>query len=201
MEHRQFREHLADYVTGRLESATAAAIRDHVATCPDCAGEVRRLHVVQAALERAHDPAPPSGYFESLVPRFRMRLDGRTELPAGRTWRLVLPAAAMLVLAGLLSTMTINGSSNAGLRSLTKDIDPPALHDAIVRQLDEQAVTVADQEFLLTSGADQAIARGLLQDALVSSEWVQADPLQALEDLDAYEVQRILSILEQRSIL
>ncbi len=82
MECTEARDHLIDLVRGHLEAETAAAVRAHVARCPECAAALQTQTEVRSLI-RAHLPryAAPA----ALHARIRASAD-RPPSPGWRAW-------------------------------------------------------------------------------------------------------------------
>lgn len=93
------REQLGGYVDGEVALESRAEIHDHVASCPDCAGELAELHELADALSRPQTAAVPTGLWQAIEERLPAR-------PKRRILTFPIPrfigiAAAVFILVGL----------------------------------------------------------------------------------------------------
>jgi hypothetical protein len=96
------RQELAAYALGGLDPAEAAAVEEHLASCPACAAELARLEPLPGLIARAEGleiPEPPAALEERLLDRVAAsrprRSRRRARRPAG------LRALAATALAGV----------------------------------------------------------------------------------------------------
>lgn len=93
------REQLGTYVDGEVPPESRAEIHDHVANCPDCAGELAELRELANALSRPGTVAVPPNLWQAIEERLPARPKRRIltfPIP-----RLVGIAAAVFIVVGL----------------------------------------------------------------------------------------------------
>ncbi len=85
---------LEEYFEGSLAEPQATAVADHLATCADCAAELRQIERVVAALEAVPAALPGDGLLRSITARVAesSRPDAR-RLAWPRQWRWAAAAA------------------------------------------------------------------------------------------------------------
>lgn len=93
------REQLGAYVDGEIAPEFRAEIGHHVASCPDCAGELAELHDLADALSRPQIAAVPAGLWRAIEEQLPAR-------PKRRILTFPIPrfigiAAAVFILVGL----------------------------------------------------------------------------------------------------
>ena len=90
-EHEYYRSLLPDVVKGTLNADEAAELDRHLADCAECAQDRSVIETAMDALQAETSPqAPPSHYFETVLPRVRERLipSSSRGLPCrSRPWR------------------------------------------------------------------------------------------------------------------
>jgi len=72
--------HLLDYAEGELDDALRAALREHVAGCPDCRRELQEIEGLRSSLGRERVPEPGPAFWEEFPDRVWQAY--RAELPA-----------------------------------------------------------------------------------------------------------------------
>ena len=68
---------LPDYITGRIEAEAREVIERHLALCAACREEHELLRRTFAQVADSPTHVSPPGYFATVLPRVRMRLDNR----------------------------------------------------------------------------------------------------------------------------
>jgi len=123
MTYAQFHPNLAAFVLGGLEPEEAAAVRRHLASCPDCRNELRELEEVNRALEAGPPPADPPGYLkDEILSRVRAgelssiserssssRNPHASEDSRSRSLRFVLPSVAAVALVATITLGIVFG--------------------------------------------------------------------------------------------
>lgn len=93
------REQLGAYVDGEIAPELRAEISHHVASCPDCAGELAELRELADALSRPQAAVVPTGLWQAIEERLPAKPKRRIltfPIP-----RLIGIAAAVFILVGL----------------------------------------------------------------------------------------------------
>jgi anti-sigma factor RsiW len=96
-------DRLSAYLDGELSAGDAAAVEEHLRTCPACRAELDALSRVRQLLRHLPPPEPPSGLVELLLIRPRQRV-----LPVA--W--AASAAAAIVLGALAAGTTTAPAPN-----------------------------------------------------------------------------------------
>jgi hypothetical protein len=121
------RERLSAYLDGELPPAERAEVEAHLATCPECAALLADLEGVDAVARELPVEAP-SGYFDSLPGRVRLRIAGedapRAHAAAPRTGRRV-PAWTWALAAALLLAVVTPTTMSRLMRARTPLSDAP----------------------------------------------------------------------------
>jgi anti-sigma factor RsiW len=86
---------LGAYLDDELHASEAAALREHIGSCPKCAAEIVELVRIKRGLRPAGARFAPS-------PEFRRRIEQQIRQPSRRSWRLQLIPAAVFAAAVLL---------------------------------------------------------------------------------------------------
>jgi anti-sigma factor RsiW len=95
---------LSALLDGALDPAARQAVESHLAGCPACRAEHRRLQGALAALARLPAAPEPSPWFETRLAARLARAPRRGLLGRWSGWRLAVPATglAAALLAGVL---------------------------------------------------------------------------------------------------
>jgi anti-sigma factor RsiW len=92
-------EKVTAFVDEALAPRERAVLDEHIGACGGCRQQLEDERAVRVALRRLDGPEPPPG----LEARLRARLEQRTPSPLVRVARVLLPLAAVLVLASVVS--------------------------------------------------------------------------------------------------
>jgi len=84
-----------DYATGALSEGARAAVERHLATCPDCAADLRLVQRIETSLREEADREAPAG----LVDRVLARTHPAAPRSLRREFLRLAAAAAVLVSA------------------------------------------------------------------------------------------------------
>jgi anti-sigma factor RsiW len=128
MKHEEVKSLLGAYALGAVDEGEARAIREHLATCPECAAEFALLTEAVSALALAAAPQEPSaafddGVLEAAGVKTRAASAGNVvgfnrgsrKRTAMRVW-LASGIAALLVAVAVLSLATINANHEVSTR-------------------------------------------------------------------------------------
>lgn len=168
---REWTDKIIDWLEGELNADEARQVREHVASCAECAAEADNLRQALEVVKRpAHDPG--EAYFETLYTRIHKRIaaereylpwtvrlwralsDGAWLRPAAVTATVILIAAVALVGGGLLDLNTdqVPKMDVAGVSMVKKPLTPmlavtvnPHLKEAVALLNDEQAAEFETQ--------------------------------------------------------
>ena len=208
MDHKQFEHLLPDLAAGTLDRADSDLLQAHLQHCAVCIQQLEGFRQVMSELRSAKETkSAPDGYFANIVPRFRLRLQGRSDRSTGFGWlQLAPPFAAAVIVLGLLATLQgpigSNGSNGSnGLRSLVADLESAEVTDAFLSEIDQQPLATMDSDDVLAGTLDRgAVSRDLLE-RIAESAWGDLAPLQTVEDLESDELDVLLQRLESRTYL
>lgn len=92
-------ESISLLAAGCLPPEEAAAVRGHLAGCPDCAARFAELSAVCGGLERSRAPAAPTA---AMLRRWDALATGGLHRPPARSTRSLAPALAAAIAASLL---------------------------------------------------------------------------------------------------
>jgi len=139
---------LPDYLNNMLEESLRPLVESHLEECSACRTELKNLRTTFHSLSTYQAPPPADGYFATVLPRVRQRLEGKK--PASffahpLVARLAVPlAAGAVVLAILLSVpFSERGSENGHnpLQPVLQGLEAVELVDIILDQADRQSLT------------------------------------------------------------
>jgi hypothetical protein len=110
MDHEQCSDLLPRYVQGELHADTAAEVRAHLESCPDCRAEESAVRAIHAA------PVKPMTDIERtrLHRTLRDRLDVPQRTPARMAWLPPALTAAALLLALVVGIQVMSGTGGGG---------------------------------------------------------------------------------------
>ena len=204
---------LPDYLNHRLEEPLQRGVERHLEECASCRAELRELQEAFHNLE-AHNPdQPPHGYFSSILPRVRERLEVSRRgsfLAHPLVTRLAVPLAAGLVIFLVLVRIPFPVGDNARdhnpLQPVLSDIDGEELLDIVLDQVHRQALnTVAESEASSLLAVPILRSDHLLNDAQhisMRDEPLIGNPMpEALDQLSESDVDALVQRLGERTIL
>jgi hypothetical protein len=130
-----------DYGTGNLDTTERRSVEQHVANCIVCGNDVKNLIAAEEALENSRAHAPDPGYFHSILPRVRARIEGSGRVPryfSDVGLRVALPLGAsivcILILINLPSIPFKKSSQTEALLQMTKEWTYDEIVDAVAGQ-------------------------------------------------------------------
>ena len=144
--------HLPDYINGTLDPPLLPWVEEHLQECEECRAEVEELRGTMSALRRAELKSPHDGYFTTVLPRVRERLDDRKG--ASKRWSpLVTRFAAPLVAGALLLAIFLRSPlavrDTAGehnpLQPVVHGLEAEELVDMILDQVQHQTISSAGE--------------------------------------------------------
>jgi hypothetical protein len=113
---------LSAYIDGELTPADRAAVKEHLAQCPGCTGELSRLSAIDAGINRLPE-ITPNPFFTARVSA-AARAMSEYHGPFRRFLRIPIPAMAVLVTFILVNLFTfafnINAMENGPRRELAR---------------------------------------------------------------------------------
>lgn len=200
--HDHIEQTLTDFLAGGLNDTEQNEVQTHLDSCPLCREKLASLQETIAVLERNRDSGVPEGYFGTILPRLRQRIDRPRRL--GRLLDLrwpqwAAPLAAAILVAGLLTAIPLTTRETLDLAALTRELEADDLADAYFDALQTSAVPVIwpdDPINGTVAGLD--LSNGVLN--LILDENVLQE-LGTVEDLNQEEVETILRQLETRTLL
>jgi anti-sigma factor RsiW len=125
---------LPDFIHGALDEATSANVRAHLSECATCREEEQKLRILLAAVDRHHPPQPPTGYYQTILPRVRQRLEkpSWTSIIANPFLsRLLFPSvsAAVIILAFLM--VFRSAGNDSAMREAVAGLESGQVLDAL----------------------------------------------------------------------
>jgi anti-sigma-K factor RskA len=154
-DHERWADAAGAYVLGALPDAEVPGYESHLAECPICREEVEELRPAAEAIPMSSSPKRPPAELKArimaevereaalLAPSAPMIERPRRRRPLFSGWRLA-PAAAALLIAGVLAGALLTGGEDA--RTIQATIDPEQVQGARaeLRVEDGGATLVAD---------------------------------------------------------
>jgi anti-sigma-K factor RskA len=121
----RFEELLGPYLLGQLTAEEEHQLKRHLEGCPRCQDELEGIRQTHALLEELAANKPPP----ELKGRVLAHAKGEASARFGRGWKLWVPAAAALLIAGILGIAlfaAIAGDSSSGLPLTATALAPGA---------------------------------------------------------------------------
>lgn len=171
----EMREALPELLHGRLDAASAARVREHVALCAECAAELELLGRARRAYEASAQPVDTAAIVRALpAARAARMLRPRRTSSLGM---LQLAAAIVLLLVGALVVRTVSrGGSDNGANP----------QEMVVQPVDSAPDTA--------SGSPK---QDEMRSVAVAQPRVLAMALSDLDDLEADEIETMLDALDR----
>ena len=201
-EHEYYRSLLPDVVKGTLNADEAAELDRHLADCAECAQDRSVIETAMDALQAETSPqAPPSHYFETVLPHVRERLDRSHQT----SWihsviftRVAVPLAALALFVVLIARVPFDSTSNNSvLRSMISSLSTEELTDAMVKQ-SELTLAPWSSEALSELVPENAVTTKLAADIIESGD---VSAYQTLSDLSDKDIDLLLQRLGERNML
>ncbi len=206
---------LPDYLTGFLEEELRKGVDEHLRRCNRCRQQERSLREVLLRIAQEPSPIVPDGYFAALLPRIRARLEDR------RAWRpswtpVVARIGAPLAVAILIFAIALHlefrypstqsESETNPLHLIAKEISAEELQRVLADQLSRQPLleTTVDpetiqQQVIRALAADLELSARSQSPSIIFGNGVSVS--ESLNELSEAELQTLLRLLEERSIL
>lgn len=140
---------LPDLIRGKLDAKMSANVRTHLSECLACQAEERKMRVLLGELDRLSLPHPPPGYFQTILPRVRERLEKPrwTQIFAKPlVGRILVPATAALVL-GVAALQMFRSHIDGDLKSTVARLEAEEVLEAVEE----------DELFRLWNGGQRAV--------------------------------------------
>jgi hypothetical protein len=140
-------------------------ISGHLQECPRCAREARRLKALLGSLGSVAVPEPPEAYWQTFLPRLRIRMMAQRMSGRARTawiWALAGTAASFLLAGLAVGRWEAPPETRARLRleQVAEGIDPDSLQQALDTLLPDSdpGVTLGGRSEATANAADMARA-------------------------------------------
>lgn len=203
MEHDHIESRLADLVTGEVATEERDMIQHHLDDCPSCREQLEALRNTMDALRREPMADVPEGYFGTVLPRLRRRI----EQPRGlRRWldlswpQWAGPVGAAVLMVGLLMSVPLGDrQETSALVNVLGDLGASELTEVYFDELQTAPLAATMPEDLaggILAGFD--LRSDLLETML--DEHVMLD-LRTVDELEEEEIGIILRRLEARTLL
>lgn len=202
-DHKQFEYLLPDLAAGVLDGSDRELINGHLEQCQQCRERLQEFRQIMVTLRATNETDQvPEGYFANIVPRFHARASKHSDAFLGMRWlQLVPPAAAFIIVAGLLSTLQPSaelGNAN-GLKSLAGELEAADLTDAYLSEVDQQVMSAMSVNDALAGALSrEAVSRELLERIADAQD---LPVLQSFDDLENEELDILLQRLQSRKYL
>lgn len=159
---------LADYENGKLDAALRRAVSDHLAECAECRTEAELFRSAFRTLQSVESPRLPASYFNTLVPRVRLRFEESKHLSWHRHWgllRFAAPLAAAVVTVALLMQVPTPPNNR-----LEKNVPE---RNAVTSATIAEVITQQSGLPFLSSFEVQEFAASVLPDSLLQEQLTQ----------------------------
>jgi hypothetical protein len=205
---------LPEYLNSTLEESLRPGVEEHLKHCSSCSAELTGLRQTMNILDSHTTEGPPSGYFTTVLPRVRERLEGeesRSLFSSPLLIRLALPiGAAALALFIVLSLpfpgteaetghnplqAVMHGSTSDELVDVVLDMVPlqPLSSPTVEGETSSLlGVRVLRGDHLLSHADEAPFAEGFTQDEMMPEE---------LEELSEADLEALVQRLGERTLL
>ncbi len=205
---------LPEYLNGTLADSHRPGVEEHLKYCSSCRTELAELRQTMEMLEDRGTAEPPSGYFTTVLPRVRERLEGeesRNVVVNPLLTRLALPiGVAVLVLFIVLSLpfpgnepeigsnplqAVVHGSTTDELVDVVLDMVPLQPLSSPTLEVETSSllgVRLLRGEHLLANVNEASFAEDFTQDETMSDE---------LEQLNEADLEALVQRLGERTVL
>ena len=206
-DHDRYVELIPDYCSGRLTESESESLLRHAEACERCARTLAELRPLFSALEMDKPLEAPPGYFATVLPKVRARIDRKRSVPSP-TWmpELALPAAGLALAVMVMLTLALPWQQgDPGPESMTQAIGQlPAdvLADALVDQAERAGVSDGSFVDVITDERlDSEIVNTLTSDPSALGELEASSEALWPTDLSETEVTVLLQRLSEREVL
>ncbi|MFH0991886.1 MAG: zf-HC2 domain-containing protein [bacterium] len=206
-------EILPDFLNGTLDGETSKAVENHLLSCAKCRQESDALRSLFTQLEAGKHPIVPSGYFSTIVPRVRERIEKPTLFRIS-LYSSILQRMAPVVAAAALVILLINldypkgtfETVDNGLAAAMQDMTMSDLTEAALDQFSFQPLdaTTSTHEALSEIGS-KALSIDLLEEQVPAMSGLLSNTLNngtsiQLESISESELNTLLERLGERII-
>ncbi len=210
---------LVEYNDGTILPANRKIVEEHLASCAQCARDVRLIAGALDALRNVAEDSVPTNYFVNLVPRIHKRLERRRRFALASlipAWieEVLAPVSALAVVASLvalffvLAPVTVDVSSP--LKSIVREMqndDSLALTELITSPdvaqtnlgVERQVLETVSDPSLVTQHFEKQLLPSNVGDVSIPSSFISSDP--SYESLSSDEVDRVIERLSHQTIL
>jgi hypothetical protein len=204
---------LPDYVRGRLEEQVKSGVELHLAHCSACKTELDQLQMATSLIERESKSAVPAGYFNTVLPRVRTRLESNS---AEYFWnpligKVALPLATAILAIAIFwripSTISTVQMENP-LKSLIQSNTTEELNSLFSYESETSLWSHSDQSLLTNVLSNERFLKNqLVKEALEShpmsifADGAELSSQQLLKNLDEVDVEEILQQLANKDII
>jgi len=205
---------LPEYLDGTLDDSLRPGVEEHLKYCSSCVAELTELHQTMEMLEHRGAEGPPVGYFTTVLPRVRERLEGkaaRNLFSSPLLLRLALPiGAAALALFIVLSLPFPGTEAETGhnpLQAVMHGSTTDELVDVVLDMVPLQPLSTPTVEGETSSLLGVRVLRGdhLLahaDEASYADEFTFDGSMpEGLEELNEADVQALVQRLGEGTIL
>ncbi len=196
---------LPEYTEGALEEMAMDQVREHLRSCPACAGVARELDSIVLGARHLTQRKPAEAYWNSLLPRIHERIERRSRrMLVGKTMRYLSPVAVTLAVFLLILSMRVpNDTAYSGLSSALRN----ARSDELQLMADQEnvlrgvEVTTMNDEQELHATADVEPIQDILtgdQPAFSSTDDVSSSVLEGMNDQQLHALLASVDVPETR---
>jgi hypothetical protein len=128
-------QNLVEYLGGTLAEPLRPGVEEHLEHCSACRTDLAELRQTMELLSRQRVAPPRSGYFSTVVPHVRERLEGkesRSLFGASLLMRFALPIGAAAIVLAILLSLPFSAVETEGSRNPLQAVMHGATTDEIV---------------------------------------------------------------------
>ncbi len=152
---------LSAYLDSELDYHELRQVELHLVDCESCQEECRALRATKDLLGVLDTPELPREFWPELKERISSRYS-RTQVYPGLLVRVLVPAAALLVLAILPLTLAIQTRASKGMTQAKTDPVEPYVREYIISELDRPFSDKTSLGFVATGQAVSMYSSDLL---------------------------------------
>lgn len=212
-DHDHWEQLIPDYLSGRLSDRDGQELKHHIAQCDRCSQLVEELGPLFEIQRVERSRQAPGGYFASVLPRIRQRLDRSGSRSRARGLPdLALAGASLVLLVAIFLSLwppwQEAGTQDRALAEAIEELPAGVVADALDRQADQAGFIEypsggSISAVLSDKILEAEIVSALVQDRSALGAFAGASDSQSfwLSDLDDQEVTILLQRLSEREIL